>query len=86
MKTEKQIENAIIKAFSKECDGVAITRREFIKDNISSPLDKFFDKVSGKYRTDLKVKIWTILHQHNVHIWQSITQTSILETRLLIIC
>lgn len=56
MKTEKQIENAIIKAFSKECDGVAITRREFIKDNISSPLDKFFDKVSGKYRTDLKGK------------------------------
>lgn len=56
MKTEKQIENAIIKAFSKECEGVAITRREFIKDNISSPLDKFFDKVSGKYRTDLKGK------------------------------
>lgn len=53
MKTEKQIENAITKAFSKECEGVAITRREFIKDNISTPLDKFFDKSSGKYRTDL---------------------------------
>lgn len=58
MKTEKQIESAIIKAFSKECDGVAITRREFIKNNISAPLDKFFDKTSGKYRTDLKDKDW----------------------------
>ena len=58
MKTEKQIESAIVKAFSKECDGVAITRREFIKDNISAPLDKFFDKASGKYRTDLNDKEW----------------------------
>lgn len=58
MKTEKQIENAIVKAFSKECDGVAITRREFIKDNISAPLDKFFDKAIGKYRTNLNDKEW----------------------------
>lgn len=56
MKTEKQIENAIIKAFSEECDGVAITRREFIKDNISTPIDKFFDKTIGKYREDLTAK------------------------------
>ena len=56
MKTEKQIESAIIKAFSKECDGVAITRREFIKDNISTPIDKFFDKNIGKYREDLTAK------------------------------
>lgn len=56
MKTEKQIENAIIKAFSKECEGVAITRREFIKDNVSDPIDKFFDKASGKYREDLDKK------------------------------
>lgn len=56
MKTEKQIESAIVKAFSKECNGVAITRREFIKENVSDPLDKFFDKVSGKYREDLTAK------------------------------
>jgi hypothetical protein len=53
MKTEKQIESAIVKAFSKECEGVAITRREFIKDNISTPIDKFFNKAIGKYREDL---------------------------------
>ena len=56
MKTEKQIEKAIEKAFSKECNGVAITRREFIKENVSDPLDKFFDKVRGKYREDLTAK------------------------------
>lgn len=56
MKTEKQIENAIVKAFSKECEGVAITRREFIKDRISAPIDKFFDKTIGKYREDLDKK------------------------------
>ena len=56
MKTEKQIESAIIKAFSKECEGVAITRREFIKDNVSDPIDKFFDKATGKYREDLDKK------------------------------
>ena len=58
MKTEKQIESAIIKAFSKECEGVAITRREFIKENISTPLEKFFDKDTGKYRTELTDKEW----------------------------
>jgi hypothetical protein len=56
MKTEKQIENAIVKAFSKECEGVSITRREFIKDRISTPIDKFFDKTIGKYREDLDKK------------------------------
>lgn len=56
MKTEKQIEKAIEKAFFKECDGVAINRRDFIKENVSDPLDKFFDKVSGKYREDLTAK------------------------------
>ena len=56
MKTEKQIEKAIEKAFSKECNGVAITRRDFIKDNVSDPIDKFFDKASGKYREDLDKK------------------------------
>ena len=66
MKTEKQIENAIIKAFSKECDGVAITRREFIKENISAPLDKFFDKDSGKYRTELTDKEWGDLSEVQV--------------------
>nr|DAW56463.1 MAG TPA: hypothetical protein [Caudoviricetes sp.] len=66
MKTEKQIESAIIKAFSKECEGVAITRREFIRDNISTPLDKFFDKSEGKYRTDLKDKDWGDLNDVQV--------------------
>lgn len=61
MKTEKQIESAIVKAFSKECEGVAITRREFIKDNISTPIEKFFDKTCGKYRTDLTEKDWESL-------------------------
>lgn len=56
MKTEEQIAKAIEKAFSKECKGVAITRREFIKDNISDPLDKFFNKANGKYREDLTAK------------------------------
>lgn len=66
MKTEKQIESAIIKAFSKECEGVSITRREFIKENISAPLDKFFDKDSGKYRTELTDKEWDDLSEIQV--------------------
>ena len=56
MKTEKQIEKAIEKAFSKECNGVSITRREFIKENVSDPIDKFFDKAKGKYRENLTAK------------------------------
>lgn len=66
MKTEKQIEKAIEKAFSKECNGVAITRREFIKENISDPLDKFFDKEKGMFRGDLTEKEWNELSEVQV--------------------
>lgn len=66
MKTEKQIEKAIEKAFSKECEGVAITRREFIKENISDPLDKFFDKEKGMYRGDLTDSEWSEISEVQV--------------------
>lgn len=66
MKTEEQIAKAIEKAFSKECKGVAITRREFIKENISDPLDKFFDKEKGMYRVDLTDSEWSEISEVQV--------------------
>lgn len=66
MKTEEQIAKAIEKAFSKECKGVAITRREFIKENISDPLDKFFDKEKGMYRSDLSDSEWSEISEVQV--------------------
>lgn len=49
MKTEEQIAKAIEKTFKKECLGVSLTRREFIKDTIETPIKKFFNDFSGTY-------------------------------------
>lgn len=49
MKTEEQIFKAIEKSFRKECLGVSITRREFIKNAIEEPIKKFFVDTSGMY-------------------------------------
>ena len=56
MKTEEQIAKAIEKTFKKECLGVSLTRREFIKDTIETPIKKFFDEFTGKYREDFDRK------------------------------
>lgn len=56
MKTEEQIAKAIEKTFKKECLGVSLTRREFIKDTIETPIKKFFDEVTGKYREEFDKK------------------------------